>query len=157
MPPLVRRYLKTAIGFLAVGLSVGFTLLVRRELFGIWPAPYAVTAHVHAVLVGFVLMMIFGVALWMFPRAARDDTRYDQRIAAAAYWLLAGGTAGRLVTELLRLEYDGLVLRWVVVASALAQVAGAGTFFWTMWSRIRQVGAPQSPRVATQPPKTNPR
>ncbi len=156
MPPLVRRYLKTAILFLAVGLAIGLTLLVRRELLGVWPAPYLVTAHVHAMLVGFVVMMILGVALWMFPRAARDDTRYDPRAAELAYWLVAGGTLLRMVSELLRAGWGHPALRWAVVAAALAQVLGIGVFFWTMWSRIRQVTA-QPARVATHPPKTNPR
>jgi heme/copper-type cytochrome/quinol oxidase subunit 1 len=156
MPPLVRRYLKTAILFLATGLTIGLTLLVRRELLGIWPSPYLVTAHVHAVLVGFVLMMILGVALWMFPRAARDDTRYDPRAAEVAWWLVTSGTALRLGSELLRSGIDAPLLRWAVVAAALSQVSGVGVFFWTMWSRIRQVSQPPA-RVASHPPKTNAR
>ena len=156
MPPLVRRYLKTAIIFLAAGLTTGFALLVRRELLGIWPSPYLITAHVHAVLVGFVLMMILGVALWMFPRAAREDTRYDPRAAELAWWLLTGGTALRFGTELMRSTANTPILRWVVVLAALSQLLGAGVFFWTMWSRIRQVTGTQ-PRVASHPPKTNAR
>lgn len=155
MPPLVRRYLKTAILFLATGLTIGFTLLVRRELLDVWPSPYLVTAHVHAMLVGFVLMMILGVALWMFPRAARGDTRYDPRAAELAWWLVTGGTALRMVSELLRSGADAPLLRWAVVAAALSQVLGVGVFFWTMWSRIRQVTA--QPRVTSHPPKTNAR
>ncbi|MDQ2670403.1 MAG: cbb3-type cytochrome c oxidase subunit I [Gemmatimonadota bacterium] len=157
MPPLVRRYLKTAILFLAVGLTIGLTLLVRRELLGIWPAPYLVTAHVHAVLVGFVVMMIFGVALWMFPRAARDDTRYDPRAAEVAYWLVTSGTALRMLAELLRSEWSHPALRWAVVGAALAQVLGAGVFFRAMWSRIRQVGQQPAARVTAPPPKMEPR
>lgn len=156
MPPLVRRYLKTAILFLATGLTLGFVLLVRRELLGAWPSPYLVTAHVHAVLVGFVLMMILGVALWMFPRAARDDPRYDPRAAELAWWLITGGTVLRFGTELLRSAMDGAMLRWAVVAAAVCQLLGVGIFFRAMWSRIRQVTAAQT-RVASHPPKTNAR
>jgi uncharacterized membrane protein YidH (DUF202 family) len=157
MPPLVRRYLKTAIGFLAVGLTIGFVLLVRRELLGAFPSPYLVSAHTHAILVGFVMMMILGVALWMFPRAARDDRRYDPRAAELAYWLVAGGTLLRLGTELLRAGWTHPALRWAVVAAALAQVLGIAIFFRAMWARIRQVTQPQGARVATHPPKTSPR
>ena len=45
MNPLVRRYLKTAIGFLGVGLIWGGVLLVRRELLGVYPSPQQVSAH----------------------------------------------------------------------------------------------------------------
>ena len=82
MPPLVRRYLKTAIGFLIFGVGLGLYMLARRELAGIWSTPWWISAHTHAILVGFVMMMILGVALWMFPRPARDDTHFDPRFAA---------------------------------------------------------------------------
>ena len=71
MPPLVRRFLKTAIGFLILGVALGVYMLARRELAGVWPTPWWRSAHTHAILVGLVMMMIMGVALWMFPRPAR--------------------------------------------------------------------------------------
>jgi hypothetical protein len=37
MSPLVRRYLKTAIGFLRFGVGLGLYMLARRELAGVWP------------------------------------------------------------------------------------------------------------------------
>ena len=74
----VRRFIKTAIGFLAAGVALGVYMLIRRELFGVWPDPYLVSAHAHAVLVGFVMFLILGVALWLFPRAEKGDERYRQ-------------------------------------------------------------------------------
>ena len=76
MDRLVQRYLKTAIGFLALGLGLGAVMIARRELQGVYPSPYWISAHTHALLVGFVMMMIQGVALWMFPRPERGDVRY---------------------------------------------------------------------------------
>lgn len=78
MYTLVRRFIRTGIGFLFIGLLLGAVMLVRRELLGIWPHPHLVSAHAHAVLVGFVMFLILGVALWLFPRAARDDVRTVQ-------------------------------------------------------------------------------
>lgn len=87
------------------------------------------------------MMMILGVALWMFPRPARDDDRYRPAVAAGAYWLVSLGTGLRLAAELARAAgYAGL-LRWVVVGASAMQVAGIGLFFFTMWSRIRPVGS----------------
>ena len=102
MSPLVRRFLKTAILFLLFGLGLGVYMLVRRELDGAWSSPWWISAHTHALLVGFVMMMILGVALWMFPRPASGDQRFDPRFAEAAYWLLTVGTAARVGGELLR-------------------------------------------------------
>ena len=141
MYTLVRRFLKTGIGFLAVGLILGTWMMIRRELYGDYPSTHLISAHTHAILVGFVMMMILGVALWLFPRPDKEDQRYNPRAAEGAYWLLAGGTATRLVGELLRGASESLPLKWIVVAAGLAQVAGIGLFFFTMWSRIRPVGS----------------
>jgi heme/copper-type cytochrome/quinol oxidase subunit 1 len=141
MTSLVRRYLKTAIGFLAVGLLLGGWMMARRELAGVYPTPYLVSAHTHAILVGFVMLMILGVALWMFPRPEKDDRRYSPRSAEIAYWLVTLGTAGRVAGELLRPGTDAPALRWAVVLFGFAQILGIGLFFHNMWSRIRPVGS----------------
>lgn len=141
MHSLVRRYLKTAILFLATGLLIGGWMIVQRELIGTYPSPYIVSAHTHAILVGFVMMMILGVALWLFPRPDKSDERYQPRVADVAYWLLAIGTATRIAGELSRIGLTSLALRWIVVLASFAQIAGIGLFFYTMWSRIRPVGS----------------
>lgn len=143
MYSLVRRYIKTAIVFLVFGLASGGWMLVRRELGGAFPAPYTVSAHTHAILVGFVMMMILGVALWLFPRPEKGDARYRPRLAETAYWLLALGTAVRVLGELARTAGAGAWLRWAIVVAGFMQIAGIGTFFYTMWSRIRGVGSQQ--------------
>ncbi|HEX6806582.1 MAG TPA: cbb3-type cytochrome c oxidase subunit I [Gemmatimonadaceae bacterium] len=141
MHSLVRRYIKTAIGFLAAGLGLGGWLIVRRDLLRHPPTEYEVSAHTHAIFVGFIMMMILGVALWLFPRPGKTDTRYSPALAELAYWLLTIGTAGRVVGELLRNSIDAAWLRWAVVLCGIAQIAGIAVFFYTMWSRIRGVGS----------------
>jgi cbb3-type cytochrome oxidase subunit 1 len=142
MPPLVRRFLKTAIVFLLLGVALGVYMLARRELAGAWATPWWTSAHTHAILVGFVMMMIAGVALWMFPRPAKEDTRFDPRAAEGAYWFLTIGTAARLAGELMRPMSAASGLRWVIVAGGAAQALGLALFFWTMWTRIR--GRPEA-------------
>jgi heme/copper-type cytochrome/quinol oxidase subunit 1 len=141
MTSLVRRFLKTAILFLVAGLAIGAWMIVERELTGHLASPYVISAHTHAILVGFVMMMILGVALWMFPRPAKSDTRYSPRLAEVAFWMLATGTAVRVAAELLHSRSDASWLRWVVIVAGLAQIAGLLTFFANMWSRIRGVGS----------------
>jgi len=138
---LVRRYIKTAIGFLVAGLGIGGWMILRRELWGVYATAYETSAHTHAIFVGFVMMMILGVALWLFPRPEKTDTRYRPVLAEASYWLLTVGTAARVVGELLRVSSSALWLRLLVVASGLLQIAGILVFFFTMWSRIRGVGS----------------
>lgn len=138
---LVRRYIKTAIGFLLLGLIIGGWMIARRELGGIPPGAYVVSAHTHALFVGFVMLMIMGVALWLFPRPEKTDTRYRPALAEAAYWLVTAGTAVRVAGELLRAASAATWLRWTVVLAGFAQIAGLALFFYTMWPRIRAVGS----------------
>lgn len=138
---LVRRYIKSAIAFLFLGLGYGGWLLVRREIHGIWPSPHQVSAHAHVVGIGFVLLLILGVALWLFPRPARDDTRYRPARIEAAWWLLAPPTLARFLAEAARPEIPAPWLGWTIVGAAAAQVAGLALYFHTMWSRIRPVGS----------------
>jgi heme/copper-type cytochrome/quinol oxidase subunit 1 len=138
---LVRRFIKTGIAFLFTGLALGGWMIVRRELMGVWPHPHLVSAHAHAVLVGFVMFLILGVALWLFPRAPKGDTRYTPGRAAAAYWVLVASTGSRFLAEAGRAWRDDPVLSWIVVLGGLGQIAGLAIYFWTMWPRIRPVGS----------------
>ncbi len=141
MHTIIRRFIKTGIGFLVAGLLLGLWMLVRRELLDQWPSPYLTAAHSHVLLVGFVMFMILGVAAWLFPRPAQDDTSYRPALVEACYWLLLAGTLGRFAGEVLRAGRADVWLRWVVVLSGAAQVVAIGLFMWTMWLRIRAVGS----------------
>ena len=141
MHTIVRRFIKTGIAFLVLGLLSGAYMVVRRELTGTWPSPYVVGAHTHVLLVGFVMFMILGVALWIFPRPHKEDARYRPGWVAVAYWTLLAGTGGRFVGEIARASVDALWLKWFVVVASLLQVLGILLFMWTMWSRIRAVGS----------------
>ena len=136
MPPLVRRYLKTAIAFLGAGLLVGAWLLAAREF--ALPAPMRImSVHTHLLLVGFVMFMISGVALWMFPRPAKGDDRYRPWLAEWAYWLLLAGTAGRAALELTASPSATVATRAAIVTAGVVQLAGLLLFFVMMLPRIR--------------------
>lgn len=141
MYTLVRRFIKTGIVFLFVGLALGGWLLVEWQGLHRVPNPYLVSAHVHAVLVGFVLFLILGVALWLFPRPEKGDVRYRPELIAAAYWILLVATGVRFAADVGRGLGGGSWLGWPVVAGGLGQIVGLALYFWTMWSRIRPVGS----------------
>jgi heme/copper-type cytochrome/quinol oxidase subunit 1 len=141
MHSLVRRFLKTAIAFLAVGLLIGLWMMAERELFDRAPTAYLASAHTHAILVGFMMMMIQGVALWLFPRPAKDDERYTPRLAEGAYWLVTVGTVVRIAGELARPHDASLWLRGATLGGGALQLLGIALFFYTMWSRIRPLGS----------------
>jgi heme/copper-type cytochrome/quinol oxidase subunit 1 len=141
MHSLVRRYIKTAILFLLGGLSLGLWMIVRREIWNTPPTPLQISAHTHVILVGFVMTMILGVALWLFPRPDKSDPRYRPALAEASYWCLTIGTAARFIGEMARGSVSGPWLRWVIVSASALQTIALALFFYTMWSRIRAVGS----------------
>lgn len=137
----VRLFLKTGICFLGAGLLLGGYLLANREVAGRWPDPYLVSAHVHLVGVGFVLFMILGVALWLFPRPPKGDTRYRPGLVTASYWILSVSTLTRALAEGAQAWVRETWLPWGVIVSALGQLVGLSLHFFTMWPRIRSVGS----------------
>ncbi len=129
--------------FLVTGILLGLWYLVRRETSGVLPTPREVSAHTHALLVGFVMMVIAGVALWIFPRPAAGDTRYKPLLAEVAWWLLAPGTALRVVGELLAgaAALAPLPIRVAIIVGGIAQVTGLAMVFLTLYPRIRATGS----------------
>lgn len=143
MTPLVRRYVKTSFVFLALGLLLGGWIIVGEFAVGVYPPRLHITAHVHLLLVGFMLMIVMGVATWMFPRPARDDTRYRPELAEAVYWIMTLATAVRAAAELSAPYWPAATPRLLIVLGGLGQLAGAALFVVNMWPRVRMpVAAP---------------
>jgi cbb3-type cytochrome oxidase subunit 1 len=144
--PLVRRYIKTSFVFLIAGLALGAYVIVAQFLLGVYPSRLLVTAHAHLLLVGFVLMMVMGVATWMFPRPARDDTRYRAGVAEAVYWVMASATALRASAEIVAGAWDIPAARPLIAIGGVAQLAGAALFAANMWWRVRMPPAAHEAR-----------
>ncbi len=135
---------------LVLGISLGLALLLRRELWGRWPSPYLVSAHVHLVMVGTVLQVIAGVALWMFPRPLKDDPRHREGYAVAAWWLLTPGTLLRAAAEAARGLTASPAWVWPVVLGAVMQVLALVLLLLALRTRIRLGGAAKA--VGSQRP-----
>ena len=146
MPPLVRRYIKTSFAFLLAGLAVGAYVLVAQFLLDTSPSRLLITAHAHLVLVGFMLMVVMGVATWMFPRPARDDRRYRPELAETVYWVMTGATALRALAEVTVAAVGAAGPRWLIAVGGLGQLLGAALFVANMWWRVRMPSAAAPPR-----------
>ena len=119
------------------GLVLGGYIVAAEFLAATYPPRLLVTAHAHLLLVGFMLMIVMGVATWMFPRPARDDTRYRPELAEAVYWLMTLATALRAAAEIVLGLIGAPPLRWLVAAGGLGQLVGAALFALNMWWRVR--------------------
>ncbi len=137
MPLLVRRFLKTSIAFLALGLALGLWLAAEKHLLGGGTHPEWWTVHAHLLLVGFVVMLIQGVALWMFPKPAEHGARYRAERMPLVYWLMTLGVIARSAGELLLHGGDATALHVLAFAGSASEALGILLFFATLWPRIR--------------------
>jgi cbb3-type cytochrome oxidase subunit 1 len=141
MPPLIRRYIKTSFAFLIAGVLLGTYVSVGQYIVGTYPPRLIITAHVHLLLVGFMLLIVMGVATWMFPRPARDDARYRPELAEAVYWVMTAATGVRAAAEILGAYADSSILRAAIAAGGLGQAVGILLFVVNMWTRVRMPSA----------------
>jgi cbb3-type cytochrome oxidase subunit 1 len=139
MDPFVRRFIRSSLVWLGVGVLIGVAMAVH-------PAAVAFrTAHMHANLLGFVSMMIFGVAYHVIPRFTGRPL-HSRRAASLHLWIANAGLAGMVAGFILR------VFRWeagmpVLAAGAVLSATGAMLFIHNIW---RTLDAPQ-PRPSALP------
>jgi len=124
---------------------LGAYLRVGQFVLDASPPRLLVTAHAHLLLVGFMLMMVMGVATWMFPRPARGDPRYRPELAEAVYWVMTASTAIRAGAEISVGLAGALGLRWLIALGGLGQLAGTALFVLNMWRRVRMPPAAAPP------------
>jgi hypothetical protein len=125
MPSITRRFLATAATMLLLGVGLGYLMLIRRDLLGMWPSRGIISAHTHLILVGGVIQLIVGTAWWLFPRPPRSQPQAPETAVRAAWWCLTLGTLARATGELLvepipsLLGGTGQLLGMVLVVIAL--------------------------------------
>jgi heme/copper-type cytochrome/quinol oxidase subunit 1 len=141
MPPLIRRYIKTSFAFMIAGVLLGSYVSVGQFLAGAYPPRLVITAHAHLLLVGFMIMIVMGVATWMFPRPAREDRRYRPELAETVYWLMTVATCVRAIAEMLGGYSDSTALRVMIALGGLGQAGGVLLFVVNMWTRVRMPAA----------------
>lgn len=137
----VRYFIKTNIAFLALGILTGLHMSFSKYISQAAYTQELISAHTHVILVGSVMMMIMGVALWFFPRPEKDDKKYNPDLISVTYWMLSIATALRFIFQVTASFY---FISWLNIAIAIfsaLQVVAMILFFYSMWGRIRAVGS----------------
>ncbi len=137
----VRYFIKTSIVFLMVGILSGLYMSAAKNIFHTAFGPELISAHAHIILVGSVMMMIMGVALWFFPRAEKNDKKYNPALILITYWLMTVSTASRFIFQA---AAAFIFINWINIMITIAstlQVVAIIFFFFSMWGRIRPVGS----------------
>jgi len=146
LPVESRRFAKAALVFLLLTFLAGAAFTIARGA-GIAVPPIVAAEHGHAGLVGFLVNIVIGVALWMLPlnreRFPSTQGRYPRWAPAVCFWLLNGGLVVRLVAEpAYVLAIHTSPLATVLDLAALAQAAAIVIFIAIAWQRVRAPAHP---------------
>jgi cbb3-type cytochrome oxidase subunit 1 len=134
-----KAFIKSALTWLGLGITVGIVMAIHP--------PWVVyrTAHFHMNLLGFVAMMIFGVAYHVMPRFTGHPL-HSRRLAGvhvvvanAGLALMAGGFAAT--------PHVASPARLLVAAGGILSAVGAYAFIYNLW---RTIDGPTAARTATQ-------
>ena len=124
----VKAFLKSSVGWLAAGVTLGISMAVRPTL-----AVYR-TAHMHMMLLGFVAMMIFGVAYHVIPRFAGHPL-HSPRAAGIHWWMSNIGLVMMVMGFMVRAR-SGAVVTTLLSAGGIFSALGAYTFAYLLWRTL---------------------
>ena len=129
-----RLFIKTALVYLVLGVMAGAWMLLRQAGAPLPEVTNLPTVHIHLLGLGFFMMMVCGVALWMFPRKSGETRQEAARdpLAWTTYYLITIGLAVRCLTLLLPAVLGNVVLG----ISAVVQFAGVASFAIAIWPRV---------------------
>lgn len=137
MPLITRTLIKTSLVYLALSLLLAAVLVAAPALDLSLP-PGLSPLFFHLFMVGWVAQLIFGVAVWMFPKYSMEKPRGNETLLWAGYGLLNIGLVLRLIGEPMHSVAPSMVWGWLLFLSATAQwLAGFG-FAWNFWLRVKE-------------------
>jgi cytochrome c oxidase cbb3-type subunit 1 len=139
MDPFVRNFIRASMVWLCTGVLLG--VLMSFSAYALVARP----AHMHANLLGFVAMMIFGVAYHVIPRFSGAPL-HRPALARLHFWIANIGLLLMVSGWLLRpFASSGTRL---LQAGGLLSATGAFLFAYNIWRTLdaaRPAGAPLQP------------
>lgn len=138
----VKNFVKASLAWFGIGATLGVCMAIDPALIIYRPA------HLHMNLLGFVTMMIYGVAYHVMPRFTGHPL-YSPRLAVTQWWLSNAGLAIMVCGFAIaprRAGAGGLLL----AAGGALSAAGAYGFIFNIWRTLdgrvtarSQAGAPE--------------
>ena len=136
MDAYVRNMVRSSLVWLGIGVLIGLSM-------AIWPADHLAykPGHAHANLLGFVSMMIFGVAYHVMPRFSGRPL-HSVRLAMWHVWVANAG---------LTLQVGGFLARpharasgtIALIIGGIISATGAFMFIHNIWRTIGSADQPQ--------------
>ncbi len=133
MDVYVRNFIRASLFWLGAGVLLGVWMALTSRAIIYRPA------HVHANLLGFVSMMIFGVAYHVIPRFSGAPLR-SPRLALAHFWIANIGLA-LLVGGWLSRPHIADVGAAALASGAILSALGAFLFIGNIWRTLDAASA----------------
>lgn len=132
MDIFVVRFIRSSLIWLAVGAALGLWMIFDPSVLAYRPA------HMHANLLGFVSMMIFGVAYHVIPRFAGTPLA-SRRNAGLHVWVANAGLALMVGGFMLRI-HDATIGGYLLRIGGLLGFAGIVLFITNIWQTLNKSG-----------------
>jgi hypothetical protein len=129
MPRVSAWFVRASLCHLVAGFVLGALLLAGKGItlgFDAWALR---PVHIEMLLVGWMIQLVMGVAIWIFPRFVLR--RAPQRSAVTAWLALALLNCGVLLVSL-----GGSFL----AAGRLIEIVAAASFAVHLWGRVSPAG-----------------
>ncbi|MEE9274887.1 MAG: hypothetical protein V3V62_06230 [bacterium] len=143
MPPVIQLYVKTSLLFFILTFASGSAFMLVNAVSRTAIPRDLLLLHAHLGFVGWLALMVMGVAWWMFPlmRGAHPETkgRYHLPTVYAVYYLIVGGLLLRVAGEPWMWRSAHPFPRFLLALSALAHIGGVILFVIGIWRRVRPV------------------
>ena len=133
----VRRFIKASLTWFGLGITLGVAMAVEPTMAMYRPA------HMHMNLLGFVTMMIYGVAYHVIPRFTGHPL-FSRRLAGVQWWISNAGLA-LMVCGFALGPHIGVPSRAVLAVGATLSAAGGFSFIVNLW---RTIDGPAATRAA---------
>src|SRR5215208_2042311 len=124
----VKAFLKSSLAWLCLGVTLGVAMAIRPE----WAVYRA--AHMHMNLLGFVTMMIYGVAYHVIPRFT-GHALHNRQLAGWQFWLANAGLGLMVAGFALTVRGAGAA-RVVLATGGTLAASGAYAFVYNLWRTI---------------------
>jgi cbb3-type cytochrome oxidase subunit 1 len=135
-----KAFVKASVVWLALGVTFGVAM-AAHPVWGVYR-----TAHLHMTLLGFVTMMIYGVAYHVLPRFTGHPL-WSRRLGGWHWWLSNAGLTLMVAGFILRIDLAmGAQTATVILTSGgVLSTAGAYAFVLNIWRTIDGPGANAGP------------
>jgi|SRR5687768_8494934 len=124
----VKAFIKASVGWLALGVTLGLAIAIH-PLWVIYRP-----AHLHVLLLGFVAMMIYGVAYHVIPRFVGFPLH--SRRAAGWHWWMSNVGLLLMVAGFVVRARSGAVVTVLLSAGGILAALGAYTFAYVLWRTL---------------------